>query len=161
MFLRDRRWLNSDRPCLHLGHYFHVLRIISPKETTILPGRLLVKSRSIIMQESKLVQIIHVLLKATKTDHSRQESKSDPKIIPYPLSLKVLRDVTGARGTVTVNVMLIPVYQQRPELIFGGGRRFYHITLGKIRIRTSHFRQSRDLKNDPTEYIAYKQPVTY
>ena len=43
MFLRDGRWLNSDRLRLHFGHYFHVLRIISPKESTILPGRLLVK----------------------------------------------------------------------------------------------------------------------
>lgn len=76
------------------------------------------------MQGSKFVQIIHVLLKATKTDHSRQESKSDPKIIPYPLFLIMLRDVTGARGAIIINVMLIPVYQQRPELIFGGGRRF-------------------------------------
>ena len=73
------------------------------------------------MQESKIEQIIPLSLEATDRDHSNQEPKSYPRAAPYPSFLIMLRHVTGAQGTVIFNFTLIPVYQQRPMLIFGRG----------------------------------------
>ena len=123
---------------------------------------------SIILQESKIVQIMDLLLKAIDMDHSHSEAKNEPIIMPY-LFFIMLRDVTGAQGTVIFGVTWIPVYQQRPELIFGTGRRFLTFQfaftsiryLRNIRIRTSLLHRSRDLGDHPSNYVTYRQPVTY
>ena len=124
MFLRDSCWLNKNRPHSQSDHYFHVLRIISPKLSTIPPVCLLVDVLIRFLCRSKILQIMHLLLKAIDTDHSHYEPRSDSTIIPYLFFLIMLPNVTGARGTVIFDVTFIPVYQQRPELIFAGRRRY-------------------------------------
>ncbi len=95
---------------------------------------------SIILQESKIVQIMDLLLKAIDMDHSHSEPKSKPINMPYLFFFIMLRDVTGAQGTVIFGVTWIPVYQQRPELIFGTGRRFltFQFAFTSIRYLQEH-----------------------